>query len=126
METKEIYAVLKKAANFETYTENGVVFGFGAINNCPECKDMTESEYCYDHHPAMAKLLESLPWEKVVARPRNPRIEEYPQTDGAYITMLDCNEHEVLVNHFRNGSWSLYNRTHIKWWMKLPEIRKEN
>lgn len=64
--------------------------------------------------------LESLPWN-VVADPRNPKDGEYPSEDGTYITMLDCNEHEVLTNDFRNGFWSLYHRTHIKWWMKLPE-----
>ena len=39
--------------------------------------------------------------------------------------MLDCNEHEVLVNRFRDGHWSLYNETHVKWWMKLPKMDKE-
>ena len=125
MEAKEIYAVLKKAANMEPYIEDGEVYGFGAINRCPECKNMTEREYRQEHHPAMSKLLESLPWEKVVERPRNPRNDEYPQEDGTYITMLDCNEHEVLVNRFRDGRWSLYDETHVKWWMKLPKMDKE-
>ena len=66
------------------------------------------------------EMLESLPWN-VVENPRTPRDCEYPQEDGEYITMLDCNEHHVTVNWFNGGKWTVYNRTHVKWWMKLPE-----
>ena len=98
-------------------------YGFGSINRCPQCKPekMTIGEHKYVHYPKMAKLLESLPWEKVVQNPYNPKVDEYPTEDGIYITMMDCNEHEVCTNTFRDGNFSWMNRTHIKWWMKLPE-----
>ena len=121
METKEILAILKKAAAMEPAIDDNKVFGHGAINYCPECFSMSSWEYRDEFHPKMAQLLESLPWTKVVEKPRYPKADEYPEADGDYITMLDCNEHEVLVNRYRNGKWTLYNRTHIKWWMPLPE-----
>jgi hypothetical protein len=122
MDTKEIVRILKTAANMTFESKDGRLYGNGAINRCLECRNekMIQEEYCNVFHPKMAKLLESLPWEKTVRSPRNPRIEEYPDKNGQYITMLDCNEHEVLINSYKNGRWSLYDRTHIKWWMPVP------
>ena len=122
MDTKEIVKILKTAANMEFEHEDGRLFGNGAINCCSECRagKMTQGEYREEFHPKMAQMLESLPWAKTVSSPRNPRLDEYPNENGEYITMLDCNEHEVLINTFRNGKWTLYDRTHIKWWMPVP------
>jgi len=124
MNKEEIYKILEYAANFKLKKKDcGGYYGFGSINRCPQCQieKMTMSEYEYVHYPKMAKLLESLPWERVVKYPRNPQIHEYPTEDGIYITMMDCNEHEVCTNTFRDGNFSWMNHTHIKWWMKLPE-----
>ena len=119
MKTEELLLALKEGANFEMTKENFGYSGWGNILNFPECKEMSRSEYNY-HYEKKKKLLESLPWTKVVENPRNPKEGEYPTEDGEYITMLDCNEHEVLTNRFRDGSWLLYHKTHIKWWMLNP------
>ena len=120
MTKKEIFDILKEAANFEIEQRSFGTHGYGSIAHCPQCKDMNQFEYSL-HYDKMKKLLESLPWEKVVKNPRLPVDEEYPQKDGTYITMMDCNEHEVCTNKFEEGKFTWMNRTHIKWWMKLPE-----
>ena len=118
MNRKEILDVLKEGANF-TIDETG--HGFGAINAFPECAgQMDQFTYMNIHYPVKARLLESLPWN-VVKNPRNPKEGEYPTEDGEYITMMDCGEHEIHTNRFKDGRFSWMNRTHIKWWMKLPE-----
>lgn len=120
MNREEIFNILKEAANFEIEHRSFGPYGYGSIASCPQCKDMSELEYIL-HYNKMKKLLESLPWEKIVKNPRLPEDNEYPQKDGIYITMMDCNEHEVCTNEFNNGNFIWMNRTHIKWWMKLPE-----
>ena len=122
MNRQEILDALKEGANF-TLDENG--HGFGAINNFPECSPKSESPmdpftYMNIHYPVKARLLESLPWN-VVKNPRMPEENEYPSEDGTYITMMDCGEHEIHTNQFKDGRFSWMDRTHIKWWMKLPE-----
>lgn len=117
MTKEEIYSILKFAAGFELDEDN---FGSGSI-----AKTFSHSnsitEYMYEHYPKMCEMLESLPWEKEIDNPRNPKRDDYPTEDGIYITMMDCNEHEVCTNTFHDGHFSWMNRTHIKWWMKLPE-----
>lgn len=128
MTTKEIIDTLKEGANFHFYKVNkvnGFCHGYGAINNFDECNldntpHMTNAEYCYLHYPNKKRLLESLPWN-IVEHPRMPKDEEYPFEDGDYITMLDCDEHAILINRFRNGHWVLYNETHVKWWMPFTK-----
>jgi len=115
MTTEEILKVLQECTNFDGTN--------GAINQCPECKDMTQYDYSYIHYPKMVKKLESLPWTKVVKDPRNPKPDEYPTEDGEYLVMLDVDEHAVWTNTFRNGHWCIYDKTHVKWWM--PWKRKE-
>lgn len=122
MNRQEILDTLKKGANF-TLDENG--HGFGAINNFPECNTnsevhMTSYEYHWIHYPKMVVLLESLPWN-VVENPMHPKEGEYPAEDGVYITMMNCGEHEIHTNTFKDGHFLWMDRTHIKWWMKLPE-----
>lgn len=122
MTTEEILQTLKTAANFEMKREDFGWCGHGAINNFPECRvlgGMTPNEYAR-HYDRNISLLESLPWSKVVEHPRNPRADEYPTEDGEYLTMLDCDEHKILCNTFKDGKWLLYNKTHVKWWMPLP------
>ena len=117
MITNEILQALKEGANFEIKPKGT---GYGSISNFPECRNkngvMTSHQY-YIHYEKKKKILESIPWTKVVENPRNPKPEEYPTKDGEYITMLDCNEHEVICNSFRDGRWLLYDKTHVKWWM---------
>lgn len=117
---KEIFDILKEAANFKIEQCSFGPYGYGSIAHCPQCKDMNQFEYSL-HYDIMKNLLESLPWEKVIKNPRLPEDNEYPKEDGIYITMMDCNEHEVCTNKFENGKFTWMNRTHIKWWMKLPE-----
>lgn len=119
MKPTEITRILKEAANFTPKYENGVWSGYGSIIKCPECKNMTTSEYCSYHYPAKKSLLESLPWSKTVEHPRCPRPDEYPSEDGEYVVMLDCDEHAVLTNSFKNGHWLVYDQTHVKWWMPI-------
>lgn len=130
MDTKQILEILKTAANLEPEKSNWMgkvhVIGSGAINYCPECKDMTEYEYLHVHYPKMAKLLESLPWTHIIQDPRNPKPGDYPSEPGEYLTMLDANEHEVVCNTYHENKygelyWTLYHKTHIKWWMPMPE-----
>lgn len=122
MNRQKILDILKEGANF-TIDEKGN--GFGAINNFPECNMKSENRmtlYAYHnlHYPIKARLLESLPWN-VVNNPRKPEENEYPSEDGVYITMMDCDEHAIYTNEFKDGNFLWMNRTHIKWWMKLPE-----
>jgi len=122
MNREDILNTLKEGANF-TINENG--FGYGSINHFPECnmkseKCMSPLTYYNIHYPTKARLLESLPWN-VVKNPRNPEEGEYPSEDGDYITMMDCDEHAVHTNTFKDGHFIWMDRTHIKWWMKLPE-----
>ena len=116
MNKEEIYGILKEAAGFELDNDK---FGFGRINKT--FKGDNNYDYCNFHYPKMKTLLESLPWEKIVQNPYNPKADEYPTEDGEYITMMNCNEHEVCTNTFKNGNFSWMNKTHIKWWMKLPK-----
>ena len=117
MTKEEIYRILKEAAGFELDEDN---FATGSIaKTFPH--NNSSIKYIGEHYPKMLQMLESLPWEKEINNPRNPNRDEYPTKDGIYITMMDCNEHEVCTNHFHDDHFTWMNRTHIKWWMKLPE-----
>ena len=118
MSQEEIVKVLQEACAFDGT--------HGAINMCPQCENMSSFTYSYEHYPKMCKLLESLPWNKVVKDPRNPQPDEYPTEDGEYIVMLDCDEHAVWTNTVRDGYWVIYNRTHVKWWMPWDSKDIEN
>lgn len=124
MEAKELFEKLKEGAGFELEFENGRWHGWGAINRFDECRigRMTQTMYDCVHYPEKQAILESLPWTKVVENPRNPRPDEYPTEDGTYITMLDCDEHAVDINYFKDGHWSWYDKTHVKWWMPMPDM----
>lgn len=117
MSKEEIFRILKEAAGFVIDNDG---FGFGSISRT--FKGDNNYDYCHFHYPKMKTLLESLPWEKIVQNPYDPKSDEYPTEDGIYITMMDANEHEVCTNTFRDGHFVWMNRTHIKWWMKLPEL----
>ena len=108
---KEFLHTLRKYANFT------IKKGYGAINLCPECKNMTKEQYNV-HYDKCVKQLESLSWNKV-ENPRMLKKNEYPSEDGDYITMLDCDEHSVYRNIFSDGHWLVYDRTHVKWWIKV-------
>lgn len=119
MNPEEILTALREGANFEMEHKGaGGWCGIGSISRFPECR---RNGFDYvSHYNRKKKILESLPWTKVVDSPRNPRPDEYPTVDGEYITMLDCNEHEVICNTFRDGRFLLYDKTHVKWWMPNP------
>lgn len=121
MSSQEIFNFLKKYANFELKKLNGNIYGFGSIIRCPECRGASNDVYMQIYHN-YAEKLESLPWTSVVKDPRSPKEGEYPIKEGVYITMMDCNHHEVCTNTFRNGHFIWMNRTHIKWWMPMPNI----
>ena len=121
MTPTEIFNILKEYAGFELkQTEHGV-YAHGSINQHPKYRGISEWFYRRVYYTAASQKLESLPWTKIVKDPRNPRENEYPTEDGVYITMMDCNEHEVCTNEFRDGHFVWMHKTHIKWWMKLPD-----
>lgn len=123
MEPNKILEILKDCAGFKIEKlPFGTIHGFGSIKNCPICKDMSLEFYCSIHYPTMVKALESLPWTKNIEIPSNPKPEDYPTEDGLYITMMDCNEHEICTNTFKDGNFSWMNKTHIKWWMPLSNL----
>jgi hypothetical protein len=130
MTTEEILSKLKEGANFKLEcTSSGHYNGFGAINRFDECKtenNPSPSWYNNVHYPTKKKILESLPWTGVVDNPYNPKEGEYPTENGDYITMLDCDEHAVWTNIFRDGHWLIYDRTHVKWWMPMPDMTGVN
>ncbi len=118
MEFIEVLQKLKEGANFELKHKDGQLTGYGAINNFFECKKgmMTQTYYVCRHYPEKQEILESIPWN-VVENPRNPKESEYPIENGEYIVMLDCDEHAVWHNIFKDGHWLIYDRTHVKWWI---------
>lgn len=118
MTTRELIQCLVECTNFQfRKLSDNHYYGSGAINNF---KNLTAESYPA-HYDKCSKALEEIPWTFVVKNPRNPQPDEYPASDGRYLTMLDCNEHEVNIQNFRNGSFTLYNKTHIKWILPLPE-----
>jgi hypothetical protein len=127
MENKEILNILQKAAGAKfSFNSKGEIWLSGSIAHCSESEGISEEKYINEVYPKMKSLLESIPWTKTVENPRNPKGNEYPEENGWYITMLDCNEHEILVNRFEKGDsgWSFYNKTHVKWWMPLTDELK--
>lgn len=130
MTTKEIINALKEGGNFSFRKKGEFWVGHGAINNFPECNfnntpHLTNAQYSYLHYPKKKQILESIPWTQIVENPRMPKEGEYPTEDGEYITMLDADEHAILINTFRNGHWCLYNETHVKWWMPFTKEMEE-
>ena len=125
MEAKELFEKLKEGAGFKLEFENGRWHGWVAINRFDECKLENNPDpywYNYVHYPKKKNILETLPWTKVVEHPRSPKPEEYPTEDGTYITILECDEHAIHINYFRDGHWSWYHKTHVKWWMPMPDM----
>jgi hypothetical protein len=128
MTAQEIQDKLLEAANFTLAFKNGFWVGFGSINNFDCCKmsgGIGPFEYRNYWYPKHKKMLEDLPWHRVVENPRMPKPIEYPTEEGLYLTMLDCDEHAVWVNEFKHGNWTVYDRTHVKWWMPLPLTEKD-
>ncbi len=134
MTTKEIIEALREGGNFKFHKNGTVWVGHGGINCFDICKldetghpqGITEYDYIHHWYPKKKKILESIPWTKEVKYPRAPVIyNEYPEEDGEYITMLDCDEHAILINTLRNGTWTLYNETHVKWWMPFTKEMEE-
>ena len=119
MTNEEIIEILRVAAALDVNED----YPSGSIADSAERDCVTPDVYKKRHYPMMCKMLESLPWTMTVKNPRNPQKDEYPSEEGEYLTMLDCNEHEVCHNTFRDGHWTLYNRTHVKWWMPMPRYK---
>lgn len=117
MSLYEILQILKSNTGFILEYTNGFFHGYGSIyktNNLEETYSIKKES-----------LEKSIPWTKTVSNPRNPKTDEYPDTDGDYITMLDCDGHAVLVNTYRNRHWKLYDKTHVKWWMPLSVLQED-
>ena len=130
MTIKEIIETLREGGNFRFHKKGNYWVGRGGINDFPECNLNNPNhihEFDYNHYwyPIKKNILESIPWTKIVEHPRQPKKDEYPTEDGEYITMLDCDEHAILINTFRNGTWTLYNETHVKWWMPFTKEMEE-
>ena len=130
MTTKEIIEALRDGGNFKFHKKGNFWCGHGGINCFDECRldnpnHMHEFDYIHYWYPMKKNILESIPWTKIVEQPRRPKEGEYPTEDGEYITMLDCDEHAILINTFRNGNWTLYHETHVKWWMPFTKEMEE-
>lgn len=89
---------------------------YGSISQAATNKDesMTNIEYLYEFYPEMKRRIDNLPWQS--GKPSKP---------GNYITVADCNEHEVTYNSFNeNGYWGWLDR-HIIGWMPIPPMNDE-
>lgn len=119
MTKTEFLDVIKEATALDIRKEGS---RFGSIAKAyivsKKYKELSYKEF----YKEMERKLEELPWEMVVSNPCNPLEEEYPTEDGKYITMLDCNECGVLVNSFIRNTWSVYHKSHIKYWIKLEKL----
>ena len=120
MDTKYIINTLKEFTGISIRETNKTIVGSGSIDKA-YCLTHTTGDQYPEFYNKAKKSLESIPWESEVRNPYHPKESEYPTEEGYYITMLDCDEHAVDINRFSNGHFCLYDRTHVKWWMKLPK-----
>jgi len=72
--------------------------------------------YHNELYPKMKKAVESLPWISV--------HDYMPDMEGKYLTLLDCNEHEVDCNTYKDRYWHWCHR-HVCYWMPIPEDTDE-
>lgn len=124
MDTREILLTLKNFAGMEITETDGEISGHGSIMKAymGVYKVNHRAMEYRDFYDIAKKKLEYLPWECKIVNPRVPKAYEYPTQEGLYITMLDVDEHAVMINRFSSlGCFSVYNKTHVKWWMKLPD-----
>lgn len=116
MTNNEIINILKETVGYDS-SKKYFMGHIGSALSKEECIAMGNCEYHYDYYPKIRKKIESLPWISIK--------EKLPEIDGRYLTLLDCNEHEIDVNTINmcgdgNRHWSWCDK-HVCYWMPIPE-----
>lgn len=110
MTNKQIIESLKTAVAYD-YPNSTI---WNICCSIPEGLEETMTSYQYSqHYDKMRAIIDSLPWISIKDR--------LPETDGRFLTLLDCDEHKIVANNYRSGNWGLYNNTHVCHWMPIPE-----
>ena len=112
MTNKELFKELKETTGFKI-EEN---FGYGTISRAANIANpsMSAVEYLHVFYPEMRRRIDNLPWQT-----------GHPTKPGYYITVADCNEHEITYNWLNeNGYWGWLN-SHIIGWMPVQLMNEE-
>lgn len=112
MTNNELLQELKETTGFQLTDKND----YGSISRAANIANplMSNIEYLYKFYPEMKRRIDNLPWQ--TGRPTEP---------GKYITVADCNEHEITHNWLNeNGYWGWLDR-HIIGWMPVPQMNDE-
>ena len=108
MKNKEIIETLKMAIGYNTNDF--------CISNIANTFNGTQLSKYQIHYMKMRDAIEKLPWISIK--------DKLPDNEEEYLTLLDCNEHEILTNRYRNGYWDMFN-THVCYWMPIPKDNDE-
>lgn len=120
MTNNELINALIEAVGYDPDDEYGM-YHIGTALPAKEYREMSDREYIYKYYPKIRRMIEALPWISVK--------DSLPPTDGKYLTLLDCNEHEINKNTIRlcgdgRRHWSWCDR-HVCYWMPIPEKNDE-
>jgi len=112
MTNNEIITLLKQAVGYNYPT--GILWNIISSLSKEDEKYMNDHYYLYtkDYYPRMRHKIEKCPWISIKDR--------LPEKEGRYLTLLDCNEHEIDVNTYENGKW-IWCNSHVCYWMPIPE-----
>lgn len=113
MTEKDIYKILVQTVGYHNTTH----YLWNLTDSLPKDK-VNQDYYSMVHYPKMRKLLESLPWISIKDR--------LPDEHGRYLTLADCNEHEVCENDFKiieGHPWWSWTNKHIIYWMPIPRYK---
>ncbi|WQJ53809.1 MAG: hypothetical protein [Wendovervirus sonii] len=108
MTNKQIIDILTQTVG---YKKDFVLGAIGSSLSKDEFDKMGRIEYL-QYYIKMRNMIESLPWISVK--------DKLPECDGQYLTLLDCNEHEIDNNWYKDKTWG-WCRTHVQYWMPIPE-----
>lgn len=118
MTNNELIKALKVAVGYdhEEALKGSGMYRIGSALSDDEFMKIVDT-YKSEYYPRVRALIEKLPWIST--------NDMLPETDGDYLTLLDCNEHEIDVNHIRlypdgNRHWMWCDR-HVCYWMPIPE-----
>lgn len=116
MTNNELIAALVEAVGYDPDEKYGM-YHIGSALSKEEQIAMTQFEYSWNYYPKIRKMIENLPWIDA--------NEMLPPEDGRYLTLLDCNEHEIDKNSIElkpdgKRHWSWCDR-HVCYWMPIPE-----
>lgn len=116
MTNNELISALVTAVGYDPNKEHGM-WRIGSALTEEELIAMSNLEYSWNYYPKIRKMIEDLPWIAV--------NEMLPPEDGEYLTLLDCNEHEIDKNCIKlkpdgKRHWGWCDR-HVCYWMPIPE-----